>query len=54
MKHLPGILVAIAVLGLTGAMDASDAKHAAEVYCAKVADQEWPDYQGTYKDCKKN
>lgn len=55
MKHVPGILVAIALLGLTGAMDVQDAKEYQKVYCVQVADRNWPDYQGTYAtECLKD
>lgn len=50
MKKLLGALVVLGIIGYVGHMDYEDAVKQRELYCAKVADGSWPDYQRTYEN----
>lgn len=49
MKTTSLILILIALLGIVGEMDATDAQLDADHYCEMVKAGHWPDYQGTYR-----
>ncbi len=51
-----GVIVAVLIIcafGVAGASDLEEAQRQEEEYCANVKSGTWPDFNGTYKHCKR-